>query len=137
MSIHISGTNFYFGLNFREFISTFFKARVPSGAWAALLLSVMLVAESRLQTSPPQTYITSYLPKLLLSALPLSMIGCLSDKRIRSLLIPPLGLTVAISNLGHKEWRFIIYVIPIFNIAASRGAKWMQVADFASKSLLT
>ena len=71
-------------LNFRASISTLFKARAPSGAWAALLFSVMLVAESRLQTSPPQTYITSYLPKLLLSALPLSMIGCLSDKRIRT-----------------------------------------------------
>ncbi len=77
------------------------------------------------QISPPWTYFTLYLPKLLLASLPLSVIGIFADKRIRSLLIPSLTFITLMSFLGHKEWRFIIYVVPIFNIAASRGARWM------------
>ncbi|KAF8972290.1 alpha-1,6-mannosyltransferase subunit [Flammula alnicola] len=76
-------------------------------------------------TSPPLAYITSYLPKLLLGSLPLSFIGLISDQRIRSLLLPSLVFIGLISNLGHKEWRFIIYVVPLFNIAAARGSRWM------------
>lgn len=77
------------------------------------------------QTSPPLTYVISYLPKLLLGSLPLSIVGFFSDKRIRSLLFPACCFIFMISFLGHKEWRFIVYVVPIFNIAGSRGAKWM------------
>jgi alpha-1,6-mannosyltransferase len=79
----------------------------------------------RSQTSPPFTYVTSYLPKLLVGSLPLAIVGFFADKRVRSLLVPACFFISVISFLGHKEWRFIIYVVPIFNIAASRGAKWM------------
>ena len=81
--------------------------------------------KSSTQTSPPFTYITSYLPKLILGSLPLSFIGLLTNSRIRSLLLAPLIFIGLISCLGHKEWRFIVYVVPIFNIAAARGAQSM------------
>ncbi|CCM00069.1 uncharacterized protein FIBRA_02096 [Fibroporia radiculosa] len=71
---------------------------------------------------PYHTYFTSFLPKLLLASLPLSMIGFATDSRIRGHLGPALMFVGLISALGHKEWRFIIYVVPIFNIAAARGA---------------
>ncbi len=77
------------------------------------------------QTSPPYAYFTSFLPKLLLSSLPLSALGCLLDSRIRSLLLPYLAFVGLISGLAHKEWRFVIYVVPAFNIAAARGAVWL------------
>ncbi|RDX56977.1 hypothetical protein OH76DRAFT_1459704 [Lentinus brumalis] len=76
-------------------------------------------------TSPPYAYFTSFLPKLLLSSLPLSALGCLLDSRIRSLLLPYLAFVGLISGLAHKEWRFVIYVVPAFNIAAARGAVWL------------
>ncbi|KIM42281.1 glycosyltransferase family 22 protein [Hebeloma cylindrosporum] len=85
-------------------------------------------------TSPPLTYVTSYLPKLLLGAFPLSALGFVADKRIRSLLIPFMAFIALISNLGHKEWRFIVYVVPPFNIAAARGARWM--VSYRKNSLL-
>ncbi|KZT23137.1 glycosyltransferase family 22 protein [Neolentinus lepideus HHB14362 ss-1] len=75
--------------------------------------------------SPPHTYFTSFLPRLLLSALPLSLIGALIDGRIRELLFAPLVFVGLISALGHKEWRFVIYVVPAFNVAAARGARWL------------
>ncbi|EGN98733.1 glycosyltransferase family 22 protein [Serpula lacrymans var. lacrymans S7.3] len=75
--------------------------------------------------SPAHAYFSSHLPKLLLGSLPLSALGALLDARIRSLLIPCLAFIALISALGHKEWRFIVYAVPVFNIAAARGARWM------------
>ncbi|KAF8718278.1 hypothetical protein AX14_011943 [Amanita brunnescens Koide BX004] len=75
--------------------------------------------------SPPFTYVKSYLPKLLLGSLPLSLLGLVVDSRIRSLLLPSISFIALISCLGHKEWRFIIYLVPIFNIAAARGASYI------------
>jgi alpha-1,6-mannosyltransferase len=62
------------------------------------------------------------------------VIGAVSDQRIRSLLLPYAGFIALISNLGHKEWRFIVYVVPVFNIAAARGARWM--VSYQKNSLL-
>ena len=29
--------------------------------------------------------------------------------------------------LGHKEWRFIVYVVPLWNVAGAKGCAWMYV----------
>ena len=79
------------------------------------------------QVEPFHMYLSSYLPKLLLSSLPLSGLGFLLDQRVRSLLIPYLAFIGIINGLAHKEWRFVIYVVPAFNIAAARGAAWLYV----------
>ncbi|KAG1814077.1 glycosyltransferase family 22 protein [Suillus variegatus] len=76
-------------------------------------------------TSPVHAYFLSHLPKLLLGSLPLAVLGAISDNRVRALMYPPVLFIALISCLGHKEWRFIIYVVPLFNIAAARGAWWM------------
>ena len=77
------------------------------------------------QTSPPHIYFTAYLPKLVLGALPMAVLGVILDHRIRSMLVAPFAFISIYSILGHKEWRFIIYVVPLVNIAAARGARWM------------
>ena len=79
------------------------------------------------QVEPFHMYFSSYLPKLLLSSLPLSVFGLLLDPRIRALLIPYLAFIGIIGGLAHKEWRFVIYVVPAFNVAAARGAAWLYV----------
>ncbi|KAG1841033.1 glycosyltransferase family 22 protein [Suillus subalutaceus] len=76
-------------------------------------------------TSPVHAYFLSHLPKLLLGSLPLAVLGAALDNRVQALMFPPVLFIVLISCLGHKEWRFIIYVVPFFNVAAARGARWM------------
>lgn len=41
--------------------------------------------------------------------------------------MPYIVFILLISGLGHKEWRFVIYSVPAFNIAAARGANWLYV----------
>lgn len=57
----------------------------------------------------------------------MAILGFALDPRIRSMLVAPFAFVSLLSALGHKEWRFIIYVVPLINIAAARGARWMQV----------
>jgi alpha-1,6-mannosyltransferase len=78
-----------------------------------------------MQVSPFHSYFSSHLPKILLGSLPLSFIGIMLDGRVRSMIYPTFLFIALISCLGHKEWRFIIYVVPLFNVAAARGARWM------------
>lgn len=56
---------------------------------------------------------------------PLAVLGILFDRRARYIVCPAVVFIGLISQLDHKEWRFIVYTVPIFNIAAARGAVWM------------
>ncbi len=49
--------------------------------------------------------------------------GFYRDPRIRSLVRPAIGFVFLMSFIGHKEWRFIVYVVPMLNIAAAHGAQ--------------
>jgi len=60
-----------------------------------------------------------------MAAGPLALLGVTVDKRTRSIAYPAIAFIGLISQLGHKEWRFIVYMVPIFNIAAARGAAWI------------
>ncbi|KIK61287.1 glycosyltransferase family 22 protein [Collybiopsis luxurians FD-317 M1] len=86
-------------------------------------------------TSPPWTYFVSFLLKFLLTTFPLSILGFVMDKHIQEALLPHIAFIGIISLLAHKEWRFIVYVIPVFNIAAARAGRWMR-AFFSSISAI-
>ncbi|KAF8554440.1 hypothetical protein OG21DRAFT_1578255 [Imleria badia] len=90
-----------------------------------LYFNVYLGKSNDWGTSPAHTYFTAYLPKLLLGTIPMAILGALLDHRIRSMLLAPFMFVSVLSALGHKEWRFIIYVVPLVNVAAARGARWM------------
>ncbi|KXN86066.1 putative Dol-P-Man:Man(7)GlcNAc(2)-PP-Dol alpha-1,6-mannosyltransferase [Leucoagaricus sp. SymC.cos] len=75
--------------------------------------------------SPWRTYFTVHLPKLLMTGSPIAYIGSFNDPRIPSLLLPHIAFILLISNLGHKEWRFIIYTVPAFNVAAACGLRYL------------
>ncbi|KAI0267847.1 Alg9-like mannosyltransferase family-domain-containing protein [Gloeopeniophorella convolvens] len=75
--------------------------------------------------SPPWTYFTSSLPRLLMATGLLVPIGFVADARIRSFALPALGFVLLVSGLAHKEWRFVVYVVPPLNVAAAQGARYL------------
>ena len=87
------------------------------------------------QISPFHTYFMAHIPKLLLSSTFLAIMGFLVDSRLNALVAQALSFVICLSFLGHKEWRFIIYVVPWLNVAAARGARALSVSP--SFSLVT
>ncbi|XP_078177961.1 homolog of asparagine-linked glycosylation 12 isoform X6 [Carex rostrata] len=73
-------------------------------------------------THPFHWYFTSALPRALFIAYPLSIIGVLLDRRIRQYIVPVFLFVLLYSKLPHKELRFIIASVPIFNLSASLAA---------------
>ncbi|OWZ79285.1 alpha-1,6-mannosyltransferase [Cryptococcus neoformans Bt85] len=74
-----------------------------------------------------------YLPalcKLCLASAPLALVGCYISLRqsereremLKILLGPVMGLVGILSMVKHKEWRFVVYAVPLINIIAARGA---------------
>eukprot|EP01102_Stenamoeba_stenopodia_P007552 TRINITY_DN2117_c0_g3_i3.p1 TRINITY_DN2117_c0_g3~~TRINITY_DN2117_c0_g3_i3.p1 ORF type:complete len:362 (+),score=37.61 TRINITY_DN2117_c0_g3_i3:116-1201(+) len=68
---------------------------------------------------PFHWYWTSALPRALLGALPLAVLGVFLDRRVRPVAIPVLIFIFLYSFLPHKELRFIFYALPIFNLSAA------------------
>ncbi|KAJ3555425.1 hypothetical protein NM688_g2582 [Phlebia brevispora] len=107
-------------------VDSYFWQRYP--LWPelyGLYFNVVQGKSSDWGVSPFHAYFTSHLPKLLLSSSVLSFVGAVIDRRIRSLLWPAITFVLLLSGLGHKEWRFIVYAVPLFNIAAARAAAWL------------
>ncbi|QRV89538.1 glycosyltransferase family 22 protein [Ceratobasidium sp. AG-Ba] len=46
-----------------------------------------------------------------------------NTRSVRALLAPFLAFVLLVSGLGHKEWRFVVYVVPMVNVAAAVGAQ--------------
>ena len=88
-----------------------------------------------IQISPFHTYFVAHIPKLLLSSTFLVILGFLVDSRLNALVSQALSFVICLSFLGHKEWRFIIYVVPWLNVVAARGARALSVSP--SFSLVT
>ncbi|KAI8889515.1 glycosyltransferase family 22 protein [Backusella circina FSU 941] len=81
--------------------------------------NAILNKSSEWGTMPFQTYFTSFLPRILIVSYPLSIWAYITDNRVRSMLTPVLIYILMFSCLPHKEWRFIVYTIPIFTAAAA------------------
>lgn len=73
-------------------------------------------------THPFYWYFTSALPRSLLAAYPLVLVGTLLERRVARYVIPVLSFVLLYSKLPHKELRFIISSIPIFNLSAATAA---------------
>ncbi|KIY44223.1 glycosyltransferase family 22 protein [Fistulina hepatica ATCC 64428] len=92
---------------------------------SGVIFNVVHGKSSEWGTSPFHTYFTNSLPKVLLIGYPLAIVGFVLDARVRSVLAPHWVFILLISCLAHKEWRFIVYVVPVCNVAAARALRAM------------
>ncbi|VFQ84295.1 unnamed protein product [Cuscuta campestris] len=103
---------------------------VDSVMWKRLLwpelevfwFNSVLNRSSEWGTHPFHWYFTSALPRSLLASYPLFVLGVLLDRRISFYILPALSFVLLYSKLPHKELRFIISSIPIFNLSAAVAA---------------
>lgn len=82
---------------------------------------------------PWHWYWTSALPRALLGAFPLLPAGLLLDRRSLLPAFAAFGFTSLYSFLPHKELRFLLPVIPLFNLVASCAIASLQVRAFPSR----
>ncbi|KDN50722.1 hypothetical protein RSAG8_01220, partial [Rhizoctonia solani AG-8 WAC10335] len=99
---------------------------------SGILFNVYEGKSSEWGTSPWYAYLTHHLPKLLLGSAPLSLYASLPSTKhkenkpsnpVWELVAPYTLFTLLISGLGHKEWRFVVYVVPMINVVAAVGAQ--------------
>lgn len=88
----------------------------PEGA--VFYFNGVLNKSSEWGTLPITAYILSFLPRLLFVSYPLALASFAINARARQILLPCLIYIAAFSLLPHKEWRFIVYTVPLFTIAA-------------------
>ncbi|CAN1248958.1 Dol-P-Man:Man(7)GlcNAc(2)-PP-Dol alpha-1,6-mannosyltransferase [Linum perenne] len=67
-------------------------------------------------------YFTSALPRSMLAAYPLFVLGVILDRRVRHFVFPAVSFIFLYSKLPHKELRFIISSVPMFNLSAAVAA---------------
>lgn len=115
-------------------VDTFFWRTYPKPLWPeleAFWYNTIQGKSSDWGTSPWHYYFLNALPKLLLNPLtsllliPVAVINPATRKASTRLLLPLLSFVALYSLLPHKEWRFIIYVIPGLTAVAAAGAAWI------------
>ncbi|CEP12404.1 hypothetical protein [Parasitella parasitica] len=94
--------------------------------------NAILNKSSEWGTLPFYAYFALFLPRLLLISYPLAWFSFATDRRVRRMLMPMIVYIALFSCLPHKEWRFIIYTIPVFTAAAA--ACIAKVAHAAPRS---
>lgn len=75
-------------------------------------------AQFMCQVSPWYTYFGASLPRMMLLAYPFFLAGVAVNPTARRLVAPLAFYVAVMSLLKHKEWRFICYVVPTFNIVS-------------------
>ncbi|MCJ1380346.1 dolichyl-P-Man:Man(7)GlcNAc(2)-PP-dolichol alpha-1,6-mannosyltransferase [Xylographa soralifera] len=120
------------GLGLTVSVDSFFWQKIP--LWPELSGFVFNILKGRSAewgTSPFHYYFTSAFPRLLLNPLtwqvciPMALtIPALRDRAF-DMLVPNMVFFAVYSLQPHKEWRFIIYVLPSLTAVAAMGASWI------------
>ena len=120
------------GLTLTVPIDSFFWQKWP--LWPELtgfIYNIVDKQSSNWGTQPWHFYFTSALPRLLFNpliyqmCLPLTLSIPILRPSALDILLPDFLFLIIHSFQPHKEWRFMIYVIPPFVAAASAGAGWI------------
>ncbi|KAL8736596.1 MAG: hypothetical protein Q9181_002343 [Wetmoreana brouardii] len=134
-SIVISGLiGAIIGLSLTIFIDSLFWQRFP--LWpelSAFNYNILHSQSSKWGTSPWHFYLTSAIPRLLFNPLiyivciPLAFAQPALRRPATDLVLPNMSFVALYSLQPHKEWRFVIYIIPPLLTAASLGANWIWI----------
>ncbi|KAI8853004.1 Alg9-like mannosyltransferase family-domain-containing protein [Chytridium lagenaria] len=111
----------------RSFLQTFFIGliaaafSIPSALTQFEVFRFNILANRSVEygVSPFHAFFTSLIPRIAPVSFPLFFYAVVVDKRIRRIMLPAFIFVVTMSFIPHKEWRFVIYVVPLLNIAAA------------------
>ncbi|KAJ4329832.1 alpha-1,6- mannosyltransferase [Ascochyta clinopodiicola] len=113
-------------------IDSFFWQSFPLWPeWIAFYYNTIQGHSADWGVSPCHYYFANALPRLLLNpttyllCIPVALLNAATRRRSLDLLIPLLSFVALYSFLPHKEWRFIIYVIPGLTGVSAAGASWI------------
>jgi alpha-1,6-mannosyltransferase len=120
------------GLSTTVLIDSYFWQQFPLWPeFAAFRFNVLAGQSAEWGTSPWYFYFVDALPRLLMNPLiwlvgiPASLWASATRRASVSLLLPSLAFMGLYSVLPHKEWRFIIYVVPALTASAAQGAAYI------------
>ncbi|GAB7341444.1 hypothetical protein MBLNU457_7684t2 [Dothideomycetes sp. NU457] len=120
------------GLTFTVLIDSFFWQKFP--LWPELTgfyYNTILGKSSDWGTEPFHFYFLNSIPRLLLNpatfllCIPLALNLSATAQTSRDIAVPLVAFVTIYSLLPHKEWRFILYIIPSLTAVASSGASWI------------
>jgi alpha-1,6-mannosyltransferase len=113
-------------------IDSFFWQSFPLWPeWTGFYYNTILGRSADWGVSPWHFYFANALPRLLMNPLtylvciPVALANATSRKQSLDILIPSLSFVGLYSFLPHKEWRFILYIIPGLTGVAAAGASWI------------
>jgi alpha-1,6-mannosyltransferase len=113
-------------------IDSFFWQSFPLWPeWIAFYFNTIQGHSADWGVSPWYFYFVDALPRLMINPLtyliciPVALLNPATRSGSLDLLIPLLSFVGLYSLLPHKEWRFIIYVIPGLTAVAAVGASWI------------
>ncbi|XP_066348683.1 dol-P-Man:Man(7)GlcNAc(2)-PP-Dol alpha-1,6-mannosyltransferase-like isoform X3 [Miscanthus floridulus] len=109
-------------IGFTVLVDSIMWRRILWPEFQVLWFNSVLNRSSEWGTHSIHWYFTSALPRSMIVAYPLCMVGALLDRRIVPYMLPVFLFVVLYSKLPHKELRFIIGSIPMFNVSASLAA---------------
>ncbi|KAK7546905.1 alpha-1,6-mannosyltransferase subunit [Phyllosticta citricarpa] len=124
-------------------IDTFFWRTYPTPLWPewiAFSYNTIHGHASEWGVSPWHFYLFNALPRLLLNPLiptfllPFSLLNPSTRGPCLDLVVPSLAFVALYSALPHKEWRFVIYVVPALTASAAASASYLWTRR--AKSLL-
>ncbi|KAJ4287232.1 alpha-1,6- mannosyltransferase [Kalmusia sp. IMI 367209] len=113
-------------------VDSFFWQSVPLWPeWTAFYYNTIQGHSADWGVSPWHFYFVNALPRLMLNpvtyllCIPVAVLNAATRTRSLDLLIPTLAFVALFSFLPHKEWRFIIYIVPALTGIAAAGASWI------------